>query len=106
MAFHPDYATNGRFFVNYTDAVGTTIVQEYNRSASSRALLTRLRHVRFFRSLNRSAIITAVGWTLGPTIIFTLQPAMVGVETIRLTTHTDDYREFAWENVADQCEFR
>ncbi len=35
LAFHPDYASNGRFFVNYTDAVGTTIVQEYNRSTAS-----------------------------------------------------------------------
>lgn len=49
LAFHPDYATNGRFFVNYTDANGTTQVVEYRVSAgnpdaadpaSARTLLT------------------------------------------------------------------
>ncbi len=29
IAFHPDYVTNGRFFVNYTDAKGHTVVAEY-----------------------------------------------------------------------------
>ncbi len=33
LAFHPDYAENGRFFVNYTDSAGTTIVAEYAVSA-------------------------------------------------------------------------
>ncbi|MEZ5974210.1 MAG: PQQ-dependent sugar dehydrogenase [Planctomycetota bacterium] len=34
MAFHPDYANNGRFFVNYTGAGGATKVVEYQVSAS------------------------------------------------------------------------
>jgi glucose/arabinose dehydrogenase len=29
LAFHPDYQTNGRFFVNYTDDEGDTVVAEY-----------------------------------------------------------------------------
>ena len=37
MAFHPQYAANGRFYVNYTNASGTTIVQEYTRSTSNPA---------------------------------------------------------------------
>jgi glucose/arabinose dehydrogenase len=38
LAFHPQYQTNGRFFVNYTNSTGTTIVQEYTRSASNPAI--------------------------------------------------------------------
>lgn len=33
MAFHPDYATNGYVYVNYTDNVGTTVVERYTRGA-------------------------------------------------------------------------
>lgn len=33
LAFHPDYATNGRFFVNYTDSGGNTRVDAYQVSA-------------------------------------------------------------------------
>jgi glucose/arabinose dehydrogenase len=33
LAFHPDYAENGRFFVDYTDRNGTSIVAEYAVSA-------------------------------------------------------------------------
>ncbi len=29
MAFHPDYGSNGRFFINYTDTIGDTVVAEY-----------------------------------------------------------------------------
>jgi glucose/arabinose dehydrogenase len=34
LAFHPQYATTGRFFVNYTDPTGTTVIAEYRRSAA------------------------------------------------------------------------
>lgn len=34
MAFHPDYANNGHFFVNYTDNDGTTIIERYTVSES------------------------------------------------------------------------
>ena len=48
LAFHPEFETNGRFFVNYTDNVGDTVVAEYrvergsNRAdaGSERVLLT------------------------------------------------------------------
>lgn len=33
LAFHPDYVDNGRFFVNYTDGSGNTVVAEYHVSA-------------------------------------------------------------------------
>ncbi len=33
LAFHPQYADNGRFFVNYTDNAGNTVVAEYRLSA-------------------------------------------------------------------------
>ncbi|MBM4407412.1 MAG: glucose dehydrogenase [Chloroflexi bacterium] len=32
LAFHPDYSTNGRFFVNYTDLCGNTAIAEYRVS--------------------------------------------------------------------------
>lgn len=32
LAFHPDYAENGRFFVNYTDRSGGTVVARYQVS--------------------------------------------------------------------------
>lgn len=34
MAFHPRYAENGLFFVNYTDTEGDTVVARYRRSAT------------------------------------------------------------------------
>jgi glucose/arabinose dehydrogenase len=33
LAFHPDYATNGRFFVDYTDTKGDTRIAEYHVSS-------------------------------------------------------------------------
>jgi glucose/arabinose dehydrogenase len=33
LAFHPNYQQNGRFFVNYTHADGSTVVSEFNVSA-------------------------------------------------------------------------
>ena len=33
VAFHPGYASNGRFFVDYTGQSGDTVVAEYRRSA-------------------------------------------------------------------------
>jgi len=34
LAFHPEYQTNGRFFVNYTNTSGNTVVAEYGVSAN------------------------------------------------------------------------
>lgn len=33
MAFHPEYATNGKFYLNYTNTGGNTVVAEYTVSA-------------------------------------------------------------------------
>jgi glucose/arabinose dehydrogenase len=47
LAFHPDYAANGRLFVDYTDTSGNTVVSEFRPSvdgsvdaAAERVLLT------------------------------------------------------------------
>ena len=32
IAFHPDYASNGQFFVNYTDSAGDTVIARYTIS--------------------------------------------------------------------------
>ncbi len=34
LAFHPQYTTTGRFFVNYTDRAGNTVVAEYRRATA------------------------------------------------------------------------
>ncbi len=34
LAFHPDFESNGRFFVNYTNKQGNTVVSEFVRGAS------------------------------------------------------------------------
>ena len=38
LAFPPDYATSGRFYINYTNTAGNTVVARYVRSASNRLL--------------------------------------------------------------------
>ena len=35
LAFHPSFATNRRFYVNYTNASGTTVVRRYRASATN-----------------------------------------------------------------------
>lgn len=35
LAFHPDYATNGWFFVNYTNTSGNTVIARYSVSTSN-----------------------------------------------------------------------
>lgn len=35
LAFHPDYATNGYFYVNYTNTAGNTVVSRYTVSANA-----------------------------------------------------------------------
>lgn len=34
LAFHPDYATNGYFYINYTDLNGDTVIARYTKSAT------------------------------------------------------------------------
>jgi glucose/arabinose dehydrogenase len=47
LAFHPSYATNGRFFVDYTDVNGNTVVAEYHRSPSDPNLATNAGTILF-----------------------------------------------------------
>ena len=35
LAFHPNYAANGFFYVNYTDLAGNTVVSRFNRSTTN-----------------------------------------------------------------------
>jgi glucose/arabinose dehydrogenase len=35
LAFHPSYRTNGKFYVDYTDRSGNTVVAEYRRSSTN-----------------------------------------------------------------------
>ena len=35
LAFHPDYATNRKFYINYTNTAGDTVVAEYLRSTAN-----------------------------------------------------------------------
>jgi glucose/arabinose dehydrogenase len=35
LAFHPDYNANGKFYVDYTDRNGNTVVEQYRRSATN-----------------------------------------------------------------------
>jgi uncharacterized protein (TIGR03437 family) len=35
LAFHPDYAQNGLFYVNYTDAAGDTVIARYQVSSAA-----------------------------------------------------------------------
>jgi glucose/arabinose dehydrogenase len=36
LAFHPSYSTNRKFYVNYTDTNGNTVIREYKASSSNR----------------------------------------------------------------------
>jgi glucose/arabinose dehydrogenase len=40
LAFHPKYATNGRFYVDYTDRAGDTRIVEFTRRTRNRARST------------------------------------------------------------------
>jgi glucose/arabinose dehydrogenase len=48
VAFHPSYATNGRFYVNYTDLVGDTRVVEYRANRARTAALPGTRRELLF----------------------------------------------------------
>jgi glucose/arabinose dehydrogenase len=47
MAFHPDYANNGLFYVHYSDNSGDTNVVEFRRASEDRADLGTARRVLF-----------------------------------------------------------
>ncbi len=48
LAFHPQFATNGRFYVDYTDVNGNTVISEFRRSSTNpdRASSTERRLLR------------------------------------------------------------
>ena len=54
LAFHPGYAANGRFYVDYTDTSGDTVIAEYVRSASDGSVADPTA-VRVLRSIDQPA---------------------------------------------------
>lgn len=38
LAFHPDYATNGYFYINYTNPAGNTVIARYTRDSANPSL--------------------------------------------------------------------
>ena len=40
LAFHPKYTSNHRFFINYTDRRGRTVIEEYRNGKPARVILT------------------------------------------------------------------
>ena len=54
LAFHPGYAANGRFYVDYTDTSGDTVIAEYVRSASDGSVAEPTA-VRVLRSIDQPA---------------------------------------------------
>jgi glucose/arabinose dehydrogenase len=49
LAFHPSYARNRRFYINYTDSSGHTHVVEYRANRAGTAALTRTRQLLLVR---------------------------------------------------------
>ena len=54
LAFHPDYANNRRFYVDYTDVVGDTVIVEYLRNAVDHSLAEPTA-VRILRTIDQPA---------------------------------------------------
>lgn len=38
VAFHPEYATNGYFYINYTNTAGNTVIARYTRSSTNESV--------------------------------------------------------------------
>lgn len=62
LAFHPDFETNGFFYVNYTDRAGDTVIARFHAppgaTAADRASETRLLHVdQPFRNHNGGGMV-------------------------------------------------
>ncbi len=45
LAFHPDYQTNGKYYLNYTDSAGDTRVREYTRQSPTQGSSTATRDI-------------------------------------------------------------
>lgn len=45
LAFDPDYAANGKFYVNFTNAAGDTVVREYTRASADLADVSSARTI-------------------------------------------------------------
>ncbi len=45
LAFHPDYQSNGRYYLNYTDAGGDTRIREYTRQSPTQGSSTATRDI-------------------------------------------------------------
>ena len=67
LAFHPNFTTNGYFFVNYTNTAGNTVIARYSVSAKSdaeeiyRRVYERSFKLRLHLSHQKSGIATYFG---------------------------------------------
>ena len=66
LAFHPDFKTNRKFYVNFTNTAGNTVVREYKASASNPNRVARAPAGRSSRSTSRSRTTTAATLAFGP----------------------------------------
>ena len=69
MAFHPNYANNGRFFTYYTDLTGTTKVVRYTVSADPDSADAASAQTILSVRIRRSAITTA-DWSCSAPMAF------------------------------------
>ena len=67
MAFDPGYATNRRFYVNYTNTAGDTRVVRYRASAADPDLAVAKSPVSSSASISPTATTTAASRSSGPT---------------------------------------
>ena len=87
MAFPPDYATSGRFYVYFTDAAGDIRIEEYRRSAIPTGPTgPRRRLVLRDRALLASRTTTAASSSSAPTATSTRAPATAAAATTSTTT--------------------
>ena len=84
LAFHPDFATNGRYFVNYTNADGDTRVVEFTARGDADAVVDDVRS----RSTSRTRTTTAATCCSAPTASSTSAWATAAPPAIRRTART------------------
>src|SRR5262249_4258612 len=86
LAFDPDFANNGFFYINVSNPNGNTDVRRYHVDPATPNVPTRPAPHRSSRSTNqRSAITRAVGSASVPTEICTSRLATAGAVVIRCT---------------------
>ena len=87
LAFHPDYANNGFFYVNYTDVAGNTVVARYTVSANDPNVADPNSHYPILNQcISRIPITTVARSPLVLTATYTSPWATAAPEAIRRRT--------------------